>query len=93
MTVKKQLYEEVIDLFDRGQTWEHGIPLCKELCQVYEDEVQYDNLAATLVSHSVVHVHTILCTYVQYVHTYVYTYIHCILYVFQYTEVEIVFIN
>ena len=41
---------KVIGLFDRGQAWEHGIPLCKELCTLYETEIQYNELAATLVS-------------------------------------------
>ncbi|CAI8007599.1 Dedicator of cytokinesis protein 3, partial [Geodia barretti] len=46
--VKEELYKEVIGLFDRGQAWEHGIPLCKELCTLYETEIQYNELAATL---------------------------------------------
>lgn len=51
------LWWQVIDLLDKGQAWEHGIPLCKELCSVYETELQYNQLAATLVSPTPTHCH------------------------------------
>ncbi|ESO85959.1 hypothetical protein LOTGIDRAFT_176045 [Lottia gigantea] len=33
---KETLYLEIIDCFDKGQAWEYGIPLCKELAVLYE---------------------------------------------------------
>ena len=50
---------QVIDLFDKGQAWEHGVPLCRELSKVYEREIQYIDLATTLVSSP----HTCQCMY------------------------------
>ena len=45
-----QLYEDAIRLFDQGKTWESGIPLCKELADLYETELfDYQKLAAILV--------------------------------------------
>ncbi|XP_070558084.1 dedicator of cytokinesis protein 3-like isoform X2 [Ptychodera flava] len=35
---KEALYQKIIDLFDKGQTWEQGIPLCKELAMQYESK-------------------------------------------------------
>ena len=48
---KEQLYMRAIELFDRGKSWECGIPLCKELAHQYEAELfDYTKLAAILVS-------------------------------------------
>ncbi len=48
---KEELYLECIQLFDQGKSWESGIPLCKELAQLYENEVfDYQKLADILVS-------------------------------------------
>ncbi|KAK7862569.1 hypothetical protein R5R35_004185 [Gryllus longicercus] len=33
---KEQLYRQIIHYFDRGKCWEKGIPLCKELAELYE---------------------------------------------------------
>ncbi|XP_066992689.2 dedicator of cytokinesis protein 3 [Anabrus simplex] len=33
---KEQLYLQIIHYFDRGKCWEKGIPLCKELAELYE---------------------------------------------------------
>ena len=52
--VKEELFQEVVGLFDRGQAWEHGIPLCKELCAIYEEEFEYEKLAKTLVRAKVI---------------------------------------
>lgn len=39
-----------VQLFDKGKAWECGIPLCKELAQIYEKEMfDYTKLAAILV--------------------------------------------
>ena len=54
---------KVIGLFDRGQAWEHGIPLCKELCTLYDTEIQYNELAATLVSHPLITMVMLFITY------------------------------
>ena len=48
---REELYMEAIRLFDEGQSWECGIPLCKELAKLYETELfDYQKLAAILVS-------------------------------------------
>ncbi len=48
---KERLYLDCIRLFDQGKSWESGIPLCKELAQLYETEVfEYQKLADILVS-------------------------------------------
>ncbi len=48
---KEQLYMDAMLLFDRGKSWEHGIPLCQELAQLYEMEMfDYRKLSAILVS-------------------------------------------
>jgi len=47
---KERLYHDVIRLFDRGKTWECGVPLCKELAEIYETELfDYQQLASILV--------------------------------------------
>ncbi|KDR16623.1 Dedicator of cytokinesis protein 3, partial [Zootermopsis nevadensis] len=33
---KEQLYHQIIKYFDSGKCWEKGIPLCKELAELYE---------------------------------------------------------
>ena len=46
----ERLYHDVIRLFDRGKTWECGVPLCKELAEIYETELfDYQQLASILV--------------------------------------------
>ncbi|XP_065173337.1 dedicator of cytokinesis protein 3 isoform X2 [Atheta coriaria] len=37
--VKEQLYRQIINHFDRGKCWEKGIPLLKELAQLYENQM------------------------------------------------------
>ena len=34
---KEQLYGQIIALFDKSKLWELAIPLCKELCDLYEN--------------------------------------------------------
>ena len=38
---KEQLYSQIIDLLDKSKMWEYAIPLCKELCDLYESRI-YD---------------------------------------------------
>jgi len=38
---KEQLYTQVIDLLDKSKLWEFALPLCKELCDLYEARI-YD---------------------------------------------------
>lgn len=48
---KEELYMEAIKLFDQGKSWECGIPLCKELAELYETDLfDFQKLAAILVS-------------------------------------------
>ena len=48
---KERLYMRAVELFDQGKSWECGIPLCKELAQLYElDMFDYTKLVAILVS-------------------------------------------
>ena len=34
---KEQLYGQIIALLDRSKLWEYSVPLCKELCDLYEN--------------------------------------------------------
>lgn len=34
---KEQLYGQIIALFDKSKLWEFAVPLCKELCDLYEN--------------------------------------------------------
>ena len=34
---KEQLYGQIIALFDKSKLWEYAVPLCKELCDLYEN--------------------------------------------------------
>lgn len=46
---KEQLYYKIITYFDRGKAWEKGIPLCKELAELYESKLfNYEKLSAIL---------------------------------------------
>ncbi|GAB6029592.1 hypothetical protein CHUAL_005335 [Chamberlinius hualienensis] len=46
---KERLYLQIIDFFDRGKCWEKGIPLCKELTELYETKLfDYTNLSNVL---------------------------------------------
>uniref|UniRef100_A0A8D9BP44 Dedicator of cytokinesis protein 3 n=1 Tax=Cacopsylla melanoneura TaxID=428564 RepID=A0A8D9BP44_9HEMI len=46
---KEQLYYEIISYFDKGKCWEKGIPLCKELAELYEKRLfDYKKLSAIL---------------------------------------------
>jgi len=38
---KEQLYGQIIDLLDRSKLWEYAVPLCKDLCDLYEHRI-YD---------------------------------------------------
>lgn len=38
-TRKQQLYYQIINYFDKGKCWEKGIPLCKELAELYEKKL------------------------------------------------------
>uniref|UniRef100_T1IUW7 Dedicator of cytokinesis protein 3 n=1 Tax=Strigamia maritima TaxID=126957 RepID=T1IUW7_STRMM len=46
---KETLYSQIIDYFDKGKCWEKGIPLCKELADLYEKQLyDYDKLSQIL---------------------------------------------
>ncbi|XP_077981762.1 dedicator of cytokinesis protein 3-like isoform X1 [Glandiceps talaboti] len=46
---KEALYNRIIELLDKGKTWEHGIPLCKELAVQYETKAfDYGKLSCVL---------------------------------------------
>ncbi|XP_011679069.1 dedicator of cytokinesis protein 4 isoform X5 [Strongylocentrotus purpuratus] len=48
---KTKLYGEIIELVKKGQVWEYGIPLCKELAIQYESkQFDYKNLSVQLVT-------------------------------------------
>ena len=42
----------VILFYFHSQAWEYGIPLCKELAEVYEKKLFYLKLSEILVSYS-----------------------------------------
>ncbi|XP_064489712.1 dedicator of cytokinesis protein 3-like isoform X2 [Ornithodoros turicata] len=46
---REALYSRIIDYFDKGKCWEKGIPLCKELAELYEKKVfNYEKLSSIL---------------------------------------------
>ncbi|XP_013793448.2 dedicator of cytokinesis protein 1-like, partial [Limulus polyphemus] len=46
---KEALYLKIIDYFDKGKCWEEGIPLCKELADLYEKKLfDYARLSSIL---------------------------------------------
>ena len=46
---KEQLYLKIIDYFEKDKQWEHAIPLCKELSELYEKKVfDYAKLSGIL---------------------------------------------
>ena len=45
---KEQLYGQMIALFDKSQLWEFAVPLCKELCSLYENNYDYHKLSNIL---------------------------------------------
>ncbi|OXB77428.1 UNVERIFIED_CONTAM: hypothetical protein H355_012135, partial [Colinus virginianus] len=48
--LKENLYEKIIEYFDKGKMWEEAISLCKELAEQYEKEVfDYELLSQNLV--------------------------------------------
>ncbi|PKU29699.1 hypothetical protein llap_19997 [Limosa lapponica baueri] len=47
--LKENLYEKIIEYFDKGKMWEEAISLCKELAEQYEKEVfDYELLSQNL---------------------------------------------
>ena len=47
---KELLFKEAIQLLDLGKGWELGIPLCKALARLYEEDLfDYHKLGAILV--------------------------------------------
>ncbi|KAH8346884.1 hypothetical protein KR059_001528, partial [Drosophila kikkawai] len=47
---KERLYHEILKYFDKGKCWEKGIPLCKELAQLYETRrFDYNKLSDILI--------------------------------------------
>ncbi|XP_028391608.1 dedicator of cytokinesis protein 1-like [Dendronephthya gigantea] len=47
--MKEKLFKEIIELFNKGQTWEEAIKYCKELAEQYEKETfQYVELGQIL---------------------------------------------
>ncbi|GAB0196121.1 dedicator of cytokinesis protein 2 [Grus japonensis] len=48
--LKENLYEKIIEYFDKGKMWEEAISLCKELAEQYEKEVfDYELLSQNLI--------------------------------------------
>uniref|UniRef100_A0A8B9FXE3 Dedicator of cytokinesis 2 n=1 Tax=Amazona collaria TaxID=241587 RepID=A0A8B9FXE3_9PSIT len=48
--LKENLYEKIIEYFDKGKMWEEAIALCKELADQYEKEVfDYELLSQNLI--------------------------------------------
>ncbi|XP_074816781.1 dedicator of cytokinesis protein 2 [Natator depressus] len=48
--LKENLYEKIIEYFDKGKMWEESISLCKELAEQYEMEVfDYELLSQNLI--------------------------------------------
>ncbi|XP_061187697.1 dedicator of cytokinesis protein 3-like isoform X2 [Saccostrea echinata] len=45
---KERVYLQIMDCFDKGKVWEYGIPLCKELAEVYEKKFDYRKLSNVL---------------------------------------------
>ncbi|KAK2187560.1 hypothetical protein NP493_162g07017 [Ridgeia piscesae] len=45
---KERLCHRILAHFDKGKSWEFGIPLCKELSQLYESKIQYSKLCEIL---------------------------------------------
>ncbi|KAG8186361.1 hypothetical protein JTE90_026781 [Oedothorax gibbosus] len=46
---REALYHRIIDYFDKGKCWEEGIPLCKELAELYEKKLlDYSKLSIVL---------------------------------------------
>ncbi|XP_078309827.1 dedicator of cytokinesis protein 3-like isoform X4 [Crassostrea virginica] len=45
---KERVYLQILDCFDKGKVWEYGIPLCKELAEVYEKKFDYRKLSNAL---------------------------------------------
>uniref|UniRef100_A0A6P4FAD5 Dedicator of cytokinesis protein 3 isoform X1 n=1 Tax=Drosophila rhopaloa TaxID=1041015 RepID=A0A6P4FAD5_DRORH len=47
---KERLYHDILKYFDKGKCWEKGIPLCKELAQLYETRrFDYNKLSEILI--------------------------------------------
>ncbi|XP_017786650.1 PREDICTED: dedicator of cytokinesis protein 3 isoform X2 [Nicrophorus vespilloides] len=47
--VKEELYQQIINHFDRGKCWEKGVPLLKELANLYENQLfNYRDLSSIL---------------------------------------------
>ncbi|MED6282036.1 Dedicator of cytokinesis protein 1, partial [Characodon lateralis] len=47
--LKDQLYQEIINYFDKGKMWEEAIILSKELAEQYENEMfDFEQLSASL---------------------------------------------
>ncbi|GFO40503.1 dedicator of cytokinesis protein 3-like, partial [Plakobranchus ocellatus] len=45
---KEELFNRILDCFDKGKAWEYGLPLCKELAEHYEKTFQYRKLGQIL---------------------------------------------
>lgn len=46
---KEQLYQKIIEYFEKDKQWEFAIPMCKELAQIYEKQIfDYAKLAEIL---------------------------------------------
>ncbi|KAK3780750.1 hypothetical protein RRG08_001856 [Elysia crispata] len=49
---KEELFNRILDCFDKGKAWEYGLPLCKELGEHYESTFQYKKLGHILRLHA-----------------------------------------
>ncbi|XP_064633276.1 dedicator of cytokinesis protein 3-like isoform X3 [Lineus longissimus] len=45
---KELIYKQIIEYFDKGKSWEHCLPLCKELAELYEKKFDYAKLSNIL---------------------------------------------
>jgi dedicator of cytokinesis protein 3 len=44
------LFSQIIAYFDKGKCWENGVPLCKELANLYEKKFDYNSLSEILIT-------------------------------------------
>ncbi|KAL4226980.1 Dedicator of cytokinesis protein 3 [Mactra antiquata] len=45
---KEMLYTQIINCFDKGKVWEYALPLCKDLAEYYERNLDYKKLSDVL---------------------------------------------
>ncbi|XP_060568206.1 dedicator of cytokinesis protein 4-like isoform X4 [Ruditapes philippinarum] len=45
---KEMLYTQIVNCFDKGKVWEYALPLCKDLAEYYERNLDYKKLGDIL---------------------------------------------